>query len=97
MNQIKELSKFSNEDLIAELTRRAVEADVVDSESQFCLLALKSMSESEKNNAGNKIEGNESFINLENFVEFGESTENAYLDKQLKKAYEFGISYVNGY
>jgi hypothetical protein len=93
------LEELTTELLIEELARRAVDAGAVDSTSQFALLALKSMDCRQRDSIGNKIEGDpgEIFLNLEDYAEDDDVTGDTEIDEQFKKAYDFGISYLNGY
>jgi hypothetical protein len=53
----------------------------------------------QRDSIGNKIEGDpgEIFLNLEDYAEDDDVTGNTEIDEQFKKAYDFGISYLNGY
>lgn len=90
------------QELLDEIATRAVEAGAIDSKSQLALLALKSMSASEKdqvaNRFGNHIENtDEVFAGIEDYSDQWNEENAPEMYSQFLRASQFGISYINGY
>lgn len=85
------ISEMSVSDLLGEIARRAVKFGIVEASENISLLAIKGMSETEKD-----ILEEEEGLWAIGFEEFIVKTKNCVNNEHIKKMGEFGITYVHG-